>query len=778
MAASRYIGRIGALAVALGIGAAMTTGAGIALADESSSTSESSTDSPARPKPGDRIAAKLQRIRDAATATATATPSATSAGQSQQPPGDGAAEPQGETTQSTAKRGDRLSAWAARLQARADRFASDLVTAPGSNTRVLSLPGRDGDSETPRTIPSSDRLKGLTQPTKRRQGITPDGVAPSNLLDRSTEPAAVRGIAQLTDWTPILASAKVIASSAESTVRVPTLRVSAAVTDLAHAAPAAAATTKTVVSGLLIVAGLSPLAGNGPALPAHSPLAWALAAWTRRVAEKDSSGEDRLRSVAHGQSQGVTEPVPQVRQEVALASAVSPSADPGYVLSGAQGTKPSISGSLSAKQMGWTTGRPTAPWVVGGTDLGIMWVGGTQNGTPVVYALFGDTFDQRQRQTGWRNNVLFRTTDLNLSNGLSFDTAIVTPGGTGPGSHPEWNQWWGPSYPNGLKDKTIGAAQVILDPVVFQKNQGFSHLGKAYTMIPTAGIAIGDPGAGPEQVTQYATVMSIKQWGAAGHWTTNYSAIAKSTDGGKTWTVLKDTVRESNKDPNFQQNALVYGKDGDVDADDNRYIYVYGTPAGRQGSAYVARVPENQFEDLSAYQYYAGEQGGQSKWVTGDPSAATAVIGTAGNRSILPQKGILGFFVRPVEAVLNFILPGLFKPGGLLNAGGRHGNVSELSVQYNPYLDKYVAMYTDGSGSVVMRVSDTPQGVWSDTVTVQEGRLLGSRAGMYAPMIHPLSGTGQLDGGANEQYLYYNLSQWNDYNVRMMRTDLSRLTLT
>ena len=63
--------------------------------------------------------------------------------------------------------------------------------------------------------------------------------------------------------------------------------------------------------------------------------------------------------------------------------------------------------------------------------------------------------------------------------------------------------------------------------------------------------------------------MSVRTWDTAARWTTNYSAIAYSTDGGETWTVDPETVRSSGwlrsssayvpGDEHFQQNALVYG---------------------------------------------------------------------------------------------------------------------------------------------------------------------------------------------------------------------------
>ncbi len=84
-----------------------------------------------------------------------------------------------------------------------------------------------------------------------------------------------------------------------------------------------------------------------------------------------------------------------------------------------------------------------------------------------------------------------------------------------------------------------GAAQIIYDP------GGLNGLfGTTYTMIPTSAIAIENPDA-DSGYTQYATVMSIRTWDNPGSWTTNYSAIAYSNDGGKTWTVDPDTVRSS-----------------------------------------------------------------------------------------------------------------------------------------------------------------------------------------------------------------------------------------
>jgi hypothetical protein len=97
-------------------------------------------------------------------------------------------------------------------------------------------------------------------------------------------------------------------------------------------------------------------------------------------------------------------------------------------------------------------------------------------------------------------------------------------------------------------------------------------------------------------------------------------------------------------------------------------------------------------------------------------------------------------------------------------------------VQYNPYLKKYVMLYADQNNNVVMRTATTPQGTWSAPKTLVTST---QYPGLYAPMIHPRVGHGsgeKADGTPEDpQHLYWNLSQWNEYNVALMRTDLSRV---
>lgn len=110
-------------------------------------------------------------------------------------------------------------------------------------------------------------------------------------------------------------------------------------------------------------------------------------------------------------------------------------------------------------------------------------------------------------------------------------------------------------------------------------------------------------------------------------------------------------------------------------------LHAFGTPAGRAGSAYLSRVPETAITDLGQYEYWDG-----STWVRDKPAVAAPVIGDSPNST--------GLFGCIIDLASN---PNFF--GGWFagfTGAKTGGNVSEMSVQYNEYLDKYVVMYGDG----------------------------------------------------------------------------------
>src|SRR6478735_6962096 len=152
---------------------------------------------------------------------------------------------------------------------------------------------------------------------------------------------------------------------------------------------------------------------------------------------------------------------------------------------------------------------------------------------------------------------------------------------------------------------------------------------------------------------QYLNYMSIKSWDANGAWTTNYSAIAVSPDNGDRWGIYPGSVRTPRENAipsarhaagneNFQQGAFLKPGPGDP------YIYSFGTPAGRGGPAFVARVTPEAIPDVTKYEYWNADQ---NAWIPGNPGAATPVV---------------------------------------------PGPVGEMSAQFNTYLRQYLMMYCNG----------------------------------------------------------------------------------
>ncbi|MCW4355568.1 DUF4185 domain-containing protein [Hoyosella sp. YIM 151337] len=347
----------------------------------------------------------------------------------------------------------------------------------------------------------------------------------------------------------------------------------------------------------------------------------------------------------------------------------------------------------AASLVDWLTGPRSSNdtyqrFGMSGTDLGIMWDNGETGDEQQVLIAYGDTFGNCLLPgQEWRFNTLMRSSDTSLSNGLSIPD---------PRTEAE------PDY-------LYGGSPVSVDRPNFSKQIIDSlHLAPTeITVIPTAGIAVG--------TTQYINFMSVRQWGAPGQWTTNFSAIAVSEDNGENWEVDPGTIRYNQNsgisgatfiagNDNFQMTAYV--KRGG-------YVYTFGTPSGRSGAARVARVLEDDILSLSEYEYWNG-----SSWVTGNPGAARNVISAP---------------------------------------------VSEMSVQWNDFLGKYIAMYTNSLGSVVLRTADQPQGPWSSAQAIMTA--IAWPGGLYAPYIHPWSSGDQL---------YFTVSLWSEYNVMLMRTTLRR----
>ena len=485
--------------------------------------------------------------------------------------------------------------------------------------------------------------------------------------------------------------------------------------DISTATPAPAAAPDLLTAAVGLVSSvvkfvLNPLAGNAPTEPAAPPLIWGLLAFARR------EFDNFFNALAGRPAANVTLAAPQPTMALALAA------------------PPPVNPSASTSFVDWVTGNHPLNdtqdiYGVTGTDVGVMWDNGmvdnpatTDVNEHQILMAFGDTFGIRGLPGGstdhWRPNILFRSDDATLANGITL-------------TDPEW-----------FTGSDFGGSPLTYVP----KNAPYQYFARqiifpeglpaGVTLIPTAGISVPTPGT-EYNVTQYISFMSVTQWGSPGHWTTNYSAIAYSEDNGEVWTVAPQTVRYNQSwtgNQNFQQSAFVRPGDG--------YVYSYGTPNGRQGAAYVSRVPERDILNLSKYEYYSkGTPGGwfgigatPAGWYRNNPAAATPVFGQ--------DTGACG----------------------VANAGNQ---VSEMSVQYNKSLKKYVVLYADQFNNIVMRTADRPEGTWSTAKVL----LPQQSGGIYAPMMHPWSPS-TMGTGTD---LYWNLSLWSDYNVMLMRTDLTKV---
>lgn len=276
-----------------------------------------------------------------------------------------------------------------------------------------------------------------------------------------------------------------------------------------------------------------------------------------------------------------------------------------------QGTVPVLNGPTQFLQLvtGPTSPNESSRYGVAGTDLGIMW-DNDDEADPQVLMAFGDTMgDCSVPGNQWRSNVLFRSSDEKLSDGVTIDSAATGDDGLAKSLVPRAN----------LPGET--------------------------TIIPTAGIAV--------EGVQYLRYMSVAQWGQPGSWTTNYSGLAYSTDNGENWTPVPSMARPIT-------DAVPAG-DGAPPVDDkwfdsqmssyletDEYLYEYMTSSGRQGAPIVARAPVDDSpspEDLSdgnatppaegvldpeAYKYWDGDD-----WVADVNDAAPVMPSPASEMSVM-----------------------------------------------------------------------------------------------------------------------------------------------
>lgn len=265
--------------------------------------------------------------------------------------------------------------------------------------------------------------------------------------------------------------------------------------------------------------------------------------------------------------------------------------------------------------------RTQSRWDITGADLGhTFWYRGD------LYMVFGDTFGPGGAD--WRSNTMARIVDPQPATGLRFASMV--------------------------SDRPGHAEELLAS----RKKAGVEQ-----TVIPTNSIAVGG-----RMVLQY---MSVRSWLTPGRWSTNYSGLAYSDDGGRTWT--EDKAMGWGPDSGFAQVAFVRS---------GPYVYLYGIPAGRFGGARLARVPAAQILDPSAYRYWTGQT-----WSAAE-SAAVPIIGApVGELSVRwsssARRWLMMYLDEDRAAIVLRSAPGLTGPWSAEQVVATASQYSEL---YAPFM--------------------------------------------------------------------------------------------
>lgn len=277
----------------------------------------------------------------------------------------------------------------------------------------------------------------------------------------------------------------------------------------------------------------------------------------------------------------------------------------------------------------------TATVMVAGADLGHMF-----SMSDRTYFTFGDTFGKRDPgMTGgggsiWRSNVMAWTTDADPADCIRFDGWITDE---------------------------VGWAKELIPS---RKSSG------EVTVIPTYGFSVGD--------VMYLHYMAVRHWGAPGVWETKRAGLARSTDGGSTWTKLEDVTWPG--EGSFQQVSVATVGDD---------LYFWGIPSGRFGGVQLMKVPKASVEEKAAYRYFTGtDDAGAPVW-SADPAAATLVL---------------------------------------------DHRTGELSVAWNDYLQRWLMTTLADNADAVMYEGINPWGPWSEPHYLYRQS---EKPGLYAPFMSP-----------------------------------------
>lgn len=349
----------------------------------------------------------------------------------------------------------------------------------------------------------------------------------------------------------------------------------------------------------------------------------------------------------------------------------------------------------------------TTRWGVGGTDLGI----------PFTYT-YKDT--QGNDKTELRFVFGDTFTRLLTGNWRSNVMAIST----------DTDYSDGITIDSFVSTASDGKATALIDCIHSPQQEN--------TAIPTGAVQVGD--------AIYLYYMGIRVWGDPGDWWNNLGGVYKSTDGTH-FTRVESMYIYANKMWSATQNypkLIDEDRDGVID-----YYYVYTLSQARasglrcmraslkdeQGNLLSGEEQQAVIENLDNYEYFNGyNASGEPTWIKYNEYYMAYEWNYSEKNEVIPA------------------------PCG------------EMSICWNPYLNKYMATYQQHN-TLVMRLADKPYGPFSKAEIIVTSADFASLYNAFT------TETMLVDNGKT---VYFTMSQWikdangrnTDYLVRLMEMKL------
>lgn len=202
--------------------------------------------------------------------------------------------------------------------------------------------------------------------------------------------------------------------------------------------------------------------------------------------------------------------------------------------------------------------------------------------------------------------------------------------------------------------------------------------------------------------------------GSTVHADENYSSIYRSTDNGLHWESCRGQISFS--------STSYFGMGAYAKRPGDPYCYMVGTQTGRGYRNSVAKVARFAYDDILDKNAYEFWNGNKRAWIKGRESEATTIM---------------------------------------------HGTIGELSVMWLERYNRWIALYFSAEKyAICYRSAARIIGPWSEERVLCSG--WDERyAQLYGSYIHPLSTR------PDAEEIYYTLSQWQPYNVFLMKATVS-----